>query len=290
MRSFDPIYFAPQPRLGGGWICFKDSPSAPPTPDYAGAAQATAAGNIDAARVATKANRVNQYTPYGNLIYTQDPNNQDSWSSRIDLSPTGQKLLDYSNNSALGLGGLTGQALNRVDQSLSRPFDINSANDATNKAYQNITSRLDPQWAQAAEQSDSQLANQGITQGSEAYENAKRVFNQSKNDAYTQASTQAMNFAPQTMQLDQAARSQPLNELNALRTGSQVTTPQFGQVPQQGQTAGANYLGAAQSQGQWDQGLYNSQVGQNNATTAGLFSLGSAAMGASKIPWWVAAA
>lgn len=285
--SYEPIYFAPQRKLGGGWICFKDSPSAPPAPDYTGAAQATAAGNVDAARIATKANRVNQYTPYGNLIYTQDPADSDKWSSRIDLSPTGQKLLDYSNNSALGLGGQTGQALQRVDQSLSQPFNIGSANDATNKAYQNITSRLDPQWAQNEEMQRAQLANQGITQGSEAYNNAMRVFNQGKNDAYTQASTQAMNFAPQTFQLEQATRSQPLNELNALRTGSQVTTPQFGQVPQQGQTSGANMLGAAQAQGAWDQGIYNQQQSAANAAMGGLFSLGGAALGASGTPFWM---
>ena len=31
--SQDPIYFAPQRKLGGGWICWKDSPSPPPAPD-----------------------------------------------------------------------------------------------------------------------------------------------------------------------------------------------------------------------------------------------------------------
>lgn len=46
---------------------------APPAPDYTGAANATAAGNLEAARAASAANRVNQYTPYGNLIYQQTP-------------------------------------------------------------------------------------------------------------------------------------------------------------------------------------------------------------------------
>ena len=46
----------------------------PPAPDYAGAANATAAGNLEAAKVAAAANRVNQVTPYGNLTYTQNQN------------------------------------------------------------------------------------------------------------------------------------------------------------------------------------------------------------------------
>lgn len=52
-----------------GMHCFGGSPSAPPAPDYEGAANATAAGNLEAARYQTEANRINQYTPFGNLTY-----------------------------------------------------------------------------------------------------------------------------------------------------------------------------------------------------------------------------
>jgi len=45
------------------------APPAPPAPDYAGAAQATADGNLDMARYTTGANRVNQYSPYGSPTY-----------------------------------------------------------------------------------------------------------------------------------------------------------------------------------------------------------------------------
>jgi hypothetical protein len=41
----------------------------PPAPDYEAQAKAEAAGNLEAMRVATKANRVNQYTPWGSLEY-----------------------------------------------------------------------------------------------------------------------------------------------------------------------------------------------------------------------------
>lgn len=49
------------------------SPSPPPAPDYGAAAEATAKGNLEAARFATKANRINQFTPYGSLTYSQTP-------------------------------------------------------------------------------------------------------------------------------------------------------------------------------------------------------------------------
>lgn len=47
--------------------------SAPAAPDYAAAAEKTAQGNLEATRAATAANRINQYTPYGSLTYSQKP-------------------------------------------------------------------------------------------------------------------------------------------------------------------------------------------------------------------------
>jgi hypothetical protein len=58
-------------KLGKRMTYEGKSGSKPKVPDLTGAAQATADGNVEAARVAAAANRVNQITPYGNLTYTQ---------------------------------------------------------------------------------------------------------------------------------------------------------------------------------------------------------------------------
>lgn len=259
----------------------KDSPSPPPAPDYTGAAVATGAANQEAARVAAKANRVSQYTPYGNLIYTPGVNgDQDQWRSDVSLSPTGQKLLDYSNESALGLGEQQNQALQRVDQSLSQPFDQQSVGDVADQSYAMQTARLDPQWQAKEDQEYTRLANQGLSPGGEAYDANMRNFNQARNDAYGQARLSSINTMPQTYQLAQALRSQPLNELNALRTGSQVTNPTFQVAPQQQTMPGTNYLGATQAQSQYDMGLYNSQVAQNNSMMNGMMGLAGTIGGA----------
>src|ERR1700694_391979 len=89
----------------------KSSPSPPPAPDYTGAANATAAGNLDAAKAAAAANRVNQVTPYGNLTYSQDPSQagstgQGGWSATTTLAPAQQTLLDQQNQASIGLGNL----------------------------------------------------------------------------------------------------------------------------------------------------------------------------------------
>jgi len=264
-------------------VLWKSSPSAPPAPDYKGAAESTASGNLEAAKQAQQANMVNQNTPYGSLQYTQDAvsrfGGNPSYSSNITLSPTGQALLDANNQSSLGLAKLQSGAEGRVEDTLAQPFDQQSVQDTADRAYKNYTQRLDPQWAAKEESERARLANQGLVSGGEAYTNAMRDFSNARNDAYTQANTASIGTMPQTMQLASALRNMPLNELNALRTGSQVTNPQFSGSPQQQTATGANYGAAAGQQGQYDQGLYNAGVGQANSFNSGLMQLaGTAAM------------
>lgn len=65
----------------------------------------------------------------------------------------------------------------------------------------------------------------------------------------------------------------PINLLNAVRTGSQVSNPQFGAAAQ-----GANYSQALGQTNAADMAKYNAGVGQQNSLMNGLFSLGGAAL------------
>lgn len=291
MRHVDePIYWAPQRKLGGGWIVFKSSPSAPPPPDYAGAAQQTAAGNLEAARAAAAANRVNQVTPYGNLTYSHDKNAatpDDGWTVTQSLSPIQQQLLDQQNKTSLGLSGLTDRGLGFVNDALSNgitkdslPADMVNAGQTGQDA---LMARFQPQIDQSHAALETQLANQGITQGSEAYANAMRTQMQGENDMKMQAALNGINVGQnaqnQQMQLQTALQNQPLNILNAVRSGSQVTNPTFTNVPTQATTAGPDMLGAAQAQGSADQGIYNSKVASTNSANSTTGALaGTAAM------------
>ena len=92
----------------------------------------------------------------------------------------------------------------------------------------------------------------------------------------------------QALQEALVQRQLPLNELSALRSGSQVQLPQFN--PYTGPTVQAPpVMQAGLAAAQQQQNAYNQQVAQNNALTSGLFNLGGmAAMGASggTAPWW----
>jgi hypothetical protein len=175
-----------------------------------------------------------------------------------------------------GVGDVAQQQLPGVQQQYSQPMDLSSVPQIADQAYEAQTARLDPQWDQRAEQNRTMLANQGLSPGGEAYTNAMRDFESARTDAYGQARLGAIQTMPQTYQLASSAYNQPLNTLNALRTGAQVQNPQFGQggIP-------TNYGQAAQQQGMWNQDIFNMNMGAYNNQVSGGAALGAAAIAAS---------
>jgi hypothetical protein len=265
------------------------SASAPPPPDYAGAARETAAGNLDAARANIAANRVNQYTPYGSLEYQvsgEDKFGNPMWKATQSLSPVQQQLLDYQNQTSLGLGQLAEKGLGYVSNMLDTPFDTSalpSTGFNPSQSYQDAyMQRLQPQIEQGREALDVKLANQGIPVGSEAYRRAMLAQSQRENDLLAAATTQGFGVGQQARQsalAEQAyLRNEPLNTLSAVRTGAQVQGPTFVNPPMQANTAGADLLGATQMGYNAQMGAANAQNAANNAMTQGLFSLGGAAL------------
>ena len=283
-------------------VLWKDSPSAPPPPDYKAAAEASRANQVTpfgssmwtpgqdavAARPATPGSASynpaagaggGTFNPYGsgqsgrwimqNGRLVQDTAAMGAGAAATPAVP-GSPAVPATNTITLppdlqkGLMGITG----RVGENMSKGPDLSSVNQVADKAYGAMTSRLDPQWQQQQGMQETQLRNQGLVPGGEAYNNAMRVFNQAKNDAYQQATLGAIQTMPQTYQLATDQHNQPLNQLNAIRSGAQIQGPQFEGSP--------DYLSAANAQAQYGQGMYNAQVGQQYAMTSGLFSLGGA--------------
>jgi len=293
--------------MGGG-----KGGSAPPPPDYAGAARATSAGNLEAARATAAANRVDQYTPYGSLTYSHTGNDPDNgWAYTQTFSPTQQQLFDANNNVNSKLMGVANKGIGYVQGALDKPlsfdgmYSVDAPGEiqqaASDAAYQNATRYLDPQIAREQEALDSKLANQGITQGSEAYNNALSEFNANKNQRYdaarNQAYTQGLQGAGQAYNQGAALRQQqiaeaqtlqqnPINMLNAVRSGAQMQVAQMpnqiGSIPQQQGVAGPDLLGAATATGQYNQNAWNAQQAAGANTLGGLFSLGT---GALMSPW-----
>jgi len=129
--------------------------------------------------------------------------------------------------------------------------------------------------------SAAQLANQAAAQNTGNAANLAAFGNQAANQQFQQglANAQLGNQAQQQGFQQQAYNQmQPINVINALRTGSQVQNPSYAQSAQMPQVAGADLLGATQQN-------YNAQLANVNAQNAasggfmsGLMGLGGAAL------------
>jgi hypothetical protein len=258
--------------LGGG--------DAPAAPDYTSAAKATAAGNLEAAKYATVANRATQINPYGKVEWQRGATDFDPWTQTTSFTPQGQKLFDlqnqqdmaYAETAAKGFDKVRGIFENpNIDQSTLPAAPIN----AGMTAQQAIMSRLQPTLESNDEALRARLANQGISIGSTAYGREQSLAGQRANDLYLQAAMQGIgldsNARKDALNEAYTAQSRPLTLINALRTGSQIEGPQFSNYALQGQTQGADLLGAANSQYGASLDSYNAQ--QANNPMGGLMGL-----------------
>jgi hypothetical protein len=274
---------------GGGFLGLGPAASAPAAPDYRAAAQETSQGNLDAARVATAANRVNQVTPYGNLDYTQsgtDPYGNPTWTATTSLNNVGQQLLNNQNQTSLGLGSTINSALGRTQEMMGQGFNPNLPSTGYNpgQSYQDAAmTRLAPQLQQSREALNNQLANSGIPVGSEAYNRAQMNQAQKENDLLAANTTQGLSAGLQANQQafgqEMTKYNMPLNTLSALRSGAQVQNPTFqNNISQQANTTGADILGASQMGYNAQMGDFNSKVAQQANFNSGLMGLGGAAL------------
>lgn len=259
--------------------------SAPPPPDYIGAANAQGAANIEAARASGKLSNPSFSNPLGSrdvtFGYQGDP---DQVFVKDSLTPIGQARFDQEQRINTGLGNIGEQGLQYVQGTLNKPFDTSvlpaRSINAGQTAQDAILSRLEPQIAKDRETLRTQLINQGI-RGGEAYEDANRIQGQRENDLRIAAALQGIQTGDQSrqqaIQEQSFLRSEPLNMLNAVRSASPVGVPQFQQYGGQNVQA-APIMQATQAQGAAQQGLYNAQVGQQNALFGTLGQLGAAGL------------
>jgi hypothetical protein len=104
-------------------------------------------------------------------------------------------------------------------------------------------------------------------------------FGQTKNDAYNQL---ALTGQQQAWNQAVANRSQPINEVTALMSGSQVSTPWLGQQ-QNTNMANTDVAGITQNAFQNQMGIYNAEMNANNAMMGGISGMAGQAM--RFVPW-----
>lgn len=229
------------------------------------------------------------------------------------LSPAQQQLLDQQNQIGSSLNNLAIEGIGHVGETVNTPIDVSALpamtgslnpsgadavalRDQVTNAYME---RLQPYIDRDRAAMQTRLANQGINNGSEAYSTDNDIFQRGVNDQRIAAllagdqeqqnqfqrglaSAQFGNSARgQALQEAEFLRTEPLNMLNALRSGNQVSLPQFGNVAGGAQIGAAPIYQAASDQYAAAMQRYQAQQNSMGGLMSGLGSLGSAAILAS---------
>jgi hypothetical protein len=286
----------------------KKGGKAPKAPDPNVVSQAQTQSNQETAAYNAALNRTNTYTPAGSSEFTvtgTDASGAPIYRQDVKLAPDAQALYDQQMAQSRQLGNTAQNMMGRVDASMATPLDTSRApqlfgaddllgarQQTQDALYNRQAAYLDPQWQQREEQFRTRMANSGITEGNEAWQNAKFDEDRARSFDYGQArdssiagalpemaflSDTARGNRAMTMQELYAERALPLNEFNALRSSSQVDMPQFDGAA--GVTMGntdvsGNMWNAYQAQ----MDRYNAQQAGSNNLMSGVFGLGAAAL------------
>lgn len=251
---------------------------APKVPSATATAAAQTGSNRDTAIAQQLLNMTNQVTPEGNLTYSQTGNssyigadgkpvNIPTFTSTQTLSPEQQRIYEQGVQGDTAMNDIALGQIGRIGGVLNTPFkyDTSDYEKWAGDLYGKLNNETNAGNIAAMEQ---RLANQGLQPGTPAYDDAMRnlTYGQEKgrNDFLLGAYNTGMNTAL-------TERNQPLQEVNALMSGSQVSQPTFTNTPQTG-VNGTDVAGLINNQ-------YNQQNANYQAKLGGLFGLGSAALG-----------
>lgn len=259
-----------------------NGPSAPTPPDPEEVAGAQVAQNIGTAIAQGTLNNVNQVTPDGSLTYSQtgttqwrDPNTGErfdipQFTAVQTLSEDGQRVMDAQNAADINMANFAADQTDRMGDLLGTPFSIDTG-DTEARLMELGMNRLSPAFERRREQTRAQLSAQGIKEGSAAFDRAMARLGESENDAMNEL---LLSGRGQAVQEALTVRNQPINEITALLSGSQVSQPRF--VPTNPAQI-ANVDRAGLEMAEYDAELANWRQQQQNRQNlmGGLFGLAS---------------
>lgn len=283
--------------MGGG-----GSAPQPQSPQFT--AQQQTQSNVETAIANATLGNTNQITPQGTLTYNQTGGRQvgnnfvPQYTATQTLSPEQQRIYDQTtslqNSGLQAAGGVFNQLNDTVRNPLSFAGIPQLPGDQTqlrNDAYKALTARSDVDLAQNRNAQQTQLANQGLAPGSEAWNRAMTTQDRAVTDASNQATINAGTIAGQNLNQAQTIRNQGINEAQTLRNqpfqeysqllglGGTIQSPTYA-TPTQATVAPTDIAGINAAYDAANMQRYQSQTSANNALLGGIFGLGGSALGA----------
>jgi len=289
---------------GAGAIVNTAVGSPPTGPNTADTIAAQTRADIDTANINTANGRPNVTNPFGSSTWTRvaDASMPGGfrWENNIAFSPEQQGLYDSTVGNQQSLLDTSGKLLSEIDKNYSTPFDFgkygtaqtidnspdafSAQRDAVQSAlYERLMRTRTPQMERDRAQMDLSLRNQGLTPGSEAYDNAMRGLREAQSGEiqdYNSRSVEAGGLEQTRLNTDFRSnagfnntvrsnsinegltqRNMPLTEYNALTQGTQPTLPTF-QPYGTGTVQPTNVSGIQQQGYNSAQDTYNARMAQ----------------------------
>lgn len=250
----------------------------PKAPDPVQTAQAQAGSNLSTATTQQLLNQTSQVNPWGSVMYDQtgETSYQDGFGKTVTVpqftqtttfSPEQQAIFDKTQGAQTNLAGIAQEQSGRVADTLNDPFQF-SNQDAADWSYDLAQTRIAPQQARNETALRDRLVNSGIRPGTAAWDAEMSRLTNANTDQNNQL---ALTGRGQAFAENLAVRNQPLNELTALLSGSQVSNPaQMSSATPQASVGGVDYSGMVQDN-------YQAKLASHNAMMGGLFGLAGSA-------------
>jgi len=287
----------------------KSKPPPPPDPTQVAGQQTQL--NQQAAGYNAAINRGNVSTPLGSQTFnyrgTDPTTGAPMWDESVQLSPEQQALYQQQTGQSQAVGGVSGSLLPGVQQAYGQPVDtsglqqrygegdlLGARKQTQDALYNRQASFLDPAYAERERGLETQLANKGVVEGSEAWNNARGQFGREREFDYGQARDSAITGGMAEMQglynMSADSRDRGMNELLTLRdrpfqefasvSGMRdpAQLPQFQGAPDVA-TGPADITNPIYNSYQGQIDAYNAKQQSRNALMSGLFGLGGAVAG-----------
>lgn len=212
------------------------------------------------------------------------------------FSPEQQAIFDESNKAKLAMSQLASRGAGVAGDIIGKNLDLTGLPPAPTSGQVNedvinaIMGRVNEDYDRATEDKNAALIAAGHRVGGKGYDDSMNLLQRGRNDAQLQAILAGYQQGGKQYEQDAASRrnalaelitqrTQPLNELGSLLSGSQVQNPfAIPQYAQNAQVAAAPLFGATQLAGDWNSDLYNVDAAQAGNLQSGLFGLGGAGL------------
>lgn len=255
----------------------------PKPPDPVATAQAQSQYNQNTAVTQQLLNMTDQVNPWGRVTYS--PNGSTSfmgadgksytvprYTQTTTFTPEQQAIFDASQQAETNLANLASEQSAKLQDYLNTPFEFNNQ-DAEKWAWDLASPRILQQQQQNDASLRSRLIASGLRPGSAGWDAEMQRLTNANSDQLNQL---ALTGRQQAFSEALATRNQPINEITALLSGSQVSNPaSMSSATPQTSVGGVDYSGLVEQN-------YQNKLAAHQSGMGGLFglagSLGSAAI------------